>query len=112
MIYSSFGQFESLTGRTPINITIGSDISLLRGTPLTIICPVRGVPMPKIIWAKDRSVLTSNDRMDMDCNGTLRIRQVSIEDTGEYICTADSFLGMDMAFTSVVVLGQLKNQSI
>lgn len=105
-IMSTYGIEESLQDRRHFNFTIGKDISILRGSPLTIKCPVVGVPEPKIMWIKDRKMLSSNDRMDMDCAGILNIHKVEPEDSGDYVCSAQSFLGMDIAFSSVTVIGE------
>ena len=105
-IMSTYGSEESLQDRRHFNVTIGKDIAILRGSPLTIKCPVVGVPEPKIMWIKDRKMLSSNDRMDMDCAGILTIHKVELEDSGDYVCSAQSFLGMDIAFSSVTVIGE------
>ena len=105
-IMPSYGYKESLQNFDRLNITIGKEVSLLRGSPLTIKCPVLGVPEPKIKWIKDRKMLISNDRMDMHCTGVLNIFKVELEDSGDYACIAESFLGMDIAFSAVTVYGR------
>lgn len=105
-IMPSYGYEESLHNFDRLNITIGKEASLLRGSPLTIKCPVLGVPEPKIKWIKDRKMLISNDRMDMHCTGVLNIFKVELEDSGDYACIAESFLGMDIAFSAVTVYGR------
>lgn len=105
-IMPSYGYEESLQNFDPLNITIGKEASILRGSPLTIKCPVLGVPEPKIKWIKDRKMLSSNDRMDMHCTGVLNIFKVELEDSGDYACIAESFLGMDIAFSAVTVYGR------
>ena len=109
-IMTAYGSEESLQDRRHFNVTIGKDISILRGSPLTLKCPVVGVPEPKITWIKDRKMLSSNDRMNTDCIGTLDIYNVELEDSGDYACSAQSFLGMDIAFSSLTVYG--KNTSV
>lgn len=104
-IMSAYGSAESLQNHIHFNFTIGKDVSILRGNRMTIKCPVMGVPEPKIAWIKDGKMLTSNDRMDMDCIGTLNIYKLELEDSGDYVCTAQSFLGMDIAFSAVTVIG-------
>ena len=105
-IMAAYGSEESLQDRRHFNVTIGKDISILRGSPLTLKCPVVGVPEPKITWIKDRKMLSSNDRMNTDCIGTLDIYKVDLEDSGDYACSAQSFLGMDIAFSSLTVYGK------
>ena len=105
-IMVTYGSDESLQDRRHFNVTIGKDISILSGSPLTLKCPVVGVPEPKITWIKDRKMLSSNDRMNTDCIGTLDIYKVELEDSGDYACSAQSFLGMDIAFSSLTVYGK------
>jgi len=105
-IMSSYGHKESLQEPKRLNVTIGDDVSILQGGPLTIKCPVLGVPEPKVKWLKDRKMLNTNDRMEMDCTGILNIFKMELEDSGDYVCTAENFLGMDMAFSSVTVYGK------
>ena len=105
-IMSSYGHKESLQKQERLNITIGNEASILQGSPLTIKCPVLGVPEPKIKWIKDRKMLSTNDRMEMDCAGILNIFKMELEDSGDYACVAESFLGMDMAFSAVTVFGK------
>lgn len=109
-IMAAYGSEESLQDRRHFNVTIGKDISILRGSPLTLKCPAVGVPEPKITWIKDRKMLSSNDRMNTDCIGTLDIYNVELKDSGDYACSAQSFLGMDIAFSSLTVYG--KNTSV
>ena len=51
-------------------------------------------------------MLVANDRMDMHCTGVLNIFKVELEDSGDYACIAESFLGMDIAFSAVTVYGR------
>lgn len=105
-IMPSFSYQEALQNQNPLNVTIGGEASLLQGSRLTIKCPFTGVPEPKIKWIKDRKMLSSNERMEMDCAGVLNIFKVQLEDSGDYACIAESFLGMDMAFSSITVFGK------
>ena len=102
----SFGYHEALQNHDPLNITIGNEAAILQGSPLTIKCPFTGVPEPKIKWIKDHKMLASNERMEMDCAGILNILKTDLEDSGDYACIAESFLGMDMAFSAVTVFGK------
>lgn len=105
-IMPSFSYQEALQNQNPLNVTIGGEAALLQGSRLTIKCPFTGVPEPKIKWIKDRKMLSSNERMEMDCAGVLNILKVQLEDSGDYACVAESFLGMDMAFSSITVFGK------
>ena len=107
-IMSSYGHEEALQNFNRLNITIGKDVSILQGSPLTIKCPVVGVPEPKIKWIKDRQMLSSNDRMDMDsCTGILNIFKMELEDSGDYACAAENFLGMHISFSAITVFGKI-----
>ncbi|XP_068741513.1 hemicentin-1-like isoform X2 [Montipora capricornis] len=107
-IMPSFGYQEALQNHDPLNVTIGNEVAILQGSALTIKCPFTGVPEPKIKWIKDRKMLASNERMEMDCAGILNIFKMELEDSGDYACIAQSFLGMDMAFSAVTVFEAVK----
>lgn len=90
------------------NVTIGADITLLSGSPLVINCPAKGVPQPKVNWLKDNKPLPGVELRDVNCNGTFRIPSVKMSDSGEYLCYVNNYLGLDMAFTKVTVIGEFK----
>ena len=112
IISVSYGGEIDLRDFKEKNVTIGGDISLLAGSPLVINCPARGVPQPRVNWLKDSKPLLGDELKDTNCNGTFRILSVKASDSGEYLCYVNNYLGLDMAFTRVNVIGKLKTTSI
>lgn len=50
--------------------------------------PPRGEPEPRIRWLKDDLVVQPGDRVTVDDQGSLRIREAEKEDSGSYVCMA------------------------
>ena len=108
IITVSYGGEIDLKDFKEKNVTIGGDITLLSGSPLVINCPARGVPQPRVNWLKDNKPLPNVELRDTNCNGTFRIPSVEVSDSGEYLCYVNNYLGLDLAFTRVTVIGELE----
>lgn len=66
---------------------------VLRGHILEMECIAEGLPTPEIFWTKVSGDLPTGRTSFMHFNKTLRIKDVSESDTGEYRCTARNQLG-------------------
>ena len=62
----------------------------ISGDDITLACvPPRGEPSPRVRWSKDSSPLKPDSvRVSVLQTGSLRIRDVSAEDAGSYVCIA------------------------
>lgn len=85
---------------------VGSKIDALKGATITITCEVKGVPKPKVSWTKDGQNISPDERMVLGSNGTLIIRDSSLEDSGNYTCTASSRSGQTSSTSPVAVSGK------
>ncbi|XP_048583436.1 hemicentin-2 isoform X2 [Nematostella vectensis] len=103
-IFASYGHINALPGFSPVNVTAGQDVSVPADTSTVISCPIKGVPRPKIIWLRENEVVYPDDVIELGCNGSLRFHGIRTRDSAEYACYVESYLGMDMAFTSVNVV--------
>ncbi|XP_072552401.1 neurofascin isoform X2 [Salminus brasiliensis] len=72
--------------------TASTQIGML-GEELVLECFASGVPAPTIKWTKDWEALTMSGMKLENFNKTLRIKKVSMEDGGDYICTASNRMG-------------------
>uniref|UniRef100_A0AAR2LSW4 Neurofascin n=1 Tax=Pygocentrus nattereri TaxID=42514 RepID=A0AAR2LSW4_PYGNA len=72
--------------------TASTQIAML-GEELVLECFASGVPAPSIKWTKDWEALSMQGMKLENFNKTLRIKKVSMEDGGEYICTATNRMG-------------------
>ncbi|XP_048454449.1 matrix-remodeling-associated protein 5 [Rhincodon typus] len=74
-------------------------------------CDAVGEPKPFIFWTKVSTgavMMTSSRtlRFEVFDNGTLGIRNVQVQDRGQYLCTAQSLHGTDKMATTLIVLAQ------
>ncbi|NXP47578.1 MXRA5 protein, partial [Heliornis fulica] len=100
-------------GERPKIITKGSQsISILAETDAFIPCDAVGEPKPFLTWTKvsTGAIMTANTRLqrfEVWKNGTLLIRNVQLQDRGQYLCTAQNLHGIDKM---VVVLTVVAHQ--
>ncbi|XP_039558471.1 neurofascin isoform X19 [Passer montanus] len=66
---------------------------VLRGMDLLLECIASGVPAPDIMWYKKGGELPVGKTKMENFNKTLRISNVSEEDSGEYFCLASNKMG-------------------
>ena len=85
---------------------VGSKIDALKGATITIICEVKGVPKPKVSWTKDGQNISPDERVVLGPNGTLIIRDSTVDDSDNYTCTARSRTGQSSSTSPVAVLGK------
>uniref|UniRef100_A0A8C8RNK2 Ig-like domain-containing protein n=1 Tax=Pelusios castaneus TaxID=367368 RepID=A0A8C8RNK2_9SAUR len=97
MDYSSFsGAPRFLTRPKAFMVSVGKDA--------TLSCQIVGNPIPLVIWEKDKLPIQSGGRFKMVEDGDLyrlTIYDLSLEDSGQYICRAKNTIGE--AFTAVSI---------
>ncbi|KAM9300364.1 matrix-remodeling-associated protein 5 [Morus bassanus] len=97
-------------GERPKIITKGSQsISILAETDAFIPCDAVGEPKPFITWTKvsTGALMTANTRLqrfEVWKNGTLLIRNVQLQDHGQYLCTAQNLHGIDKMIIVLTVI--------
>lgn len=87
---------------------------LKAGQPLKLSCKVQGTPVIAITWFKNGSEVCADRRHSMSFEGSVASLQVdscSVQDAGEFVCTASSEAGSDRCSTSVTVQGWFRFQS-
>ena len=65
-------------------------------------CSVSGNPMPTITWVRAKSPPLRSR------NGRLEVRQVTLNDAGEYTCVGRNLLGTANKTTEMIVRGNVK----
>ena len=93
--------------RSPINMTIGDNLTALTNTSITIQCPTSGVPTPTVTWTKDGEEILNDGRYTVQDDGSLSISEALEEDSAEYTCIADSVTGKDSALSTVKIAGEI-----
>lgn len=84
-------------------------ITLHAGSNLKIPVKVKGIPTPRITWAKEDQPMRSAGKVTIDTQDTgtsLTIKKVSKEEDGLYTLTAENEAGEDKAKFDVEVIGE------
>ena len=87
-------------------MAIGDNVTALTNTSITIQCPISGVPIPTVTWAKDGQEIPNDGRYIVQGDGSLLIKEALEEDTARYSCTAESVAGKDSATSTVQIVGK------
>jgi len=95
---------------TAVKPLISSDnpaVESLVGRDVTLTCVLlSGTPTPKITWTRLGELINSTaDRVVHDSSGSLNVRNVSLHDEGEYVCTASNVAGTSSTSVTLDVLG-------
>ena len=88
----------------PLITPVGSRITELTGTKLTLTCPTEGLPRPKITWKKNGVILSG--RYVIDKTGSLTIQIAEVNDTGQFTCSAQNVVGVDAVSSLIDILGK------
>ncbi|KAM9312600.1 ADAMTS-like protein 3 [Gastrophryne carolinensis] len=84
--------------------SVGDTLMVRAGMNVTLDCPVRGLPNPKLIWLKKDHPLPDNSVVLS--NGSLLLTNVTDTNEGAYICAASNELGKTVAMTVLHLSGQ------
>ena len=90
-----------------MEIRAGSVVTVLSGTRITITCSAVGTPTPSVAWSRGEELIHTSSARNMTAahNGVLTIDDASTNDTGDYLCTAMSEVGVDQESTRITVIG-------
>ena len=99
-IDAKYEPIVSLEDTRPISVSVGSNITVLAGTNVTVTCHASGIPKPGLTWSRDNNPLVSNGN-----NLILVIPAASAADSGQYDCTAISAIGYVTEKTTLIVKG-------
>ena len=93
----------------PLMASSSSDVESIVGRDVKLTCAVlAGNPAPSIRWTHLEETVNSTDRIVDDGGGNLYLKNVSVDDEGEYICTASNVGGTSSASVKLDVLGNHK----
>ena len=80
-----------------------------QGTSVTLECLVTGLPKPSVFWIsekdEDHIIMPGarSNNMYVTSDGSLKIEDPSVEDSGHYVCTALNIVGSALARSHLVV---------
>lgn len=103
-----------LNSTEPATFTERLELSQLikKGEYAQLECKVTGTPEIKISWFKDDREIKDSEKYKMSLVGStavLRLMDVTIEDSGEYMCEAKNDAGKDTCSSVVAVKGLCQN---
>ncbi|XP_040574536.1 hemicentin-1-like [Lepeophtheirus salmonis] len=89
----------------PSFLSTEEDIRTLEGTNVTVNCQANGLPIPKISWTNNGvQILKGDDRRTVSPLGDLTIHYVSLNDQGNYTCTATNIYGSISTQSTIEVI--------
>jgi len=82
-------------------------VETIVGRTVKMQCTVlQGNPWPRIMWIKDGELVADHERIEDDGNGNMIIRNVQVEDEGEFVCLATNVGGNATYVTKLDVQGR------
>ena len=106
MTESSFDKPE-IPSTSQIAMKIGDTLKTDAGRDIMIDCEANGIPKPRIIWTKDNEDLASSGRVKIFQNGSLLLKSVTEEESGDFTCTVINNRGVDMYTSKIKILGMI-----
>ncbi|XP_062920094.1 hemicentin-1 isoform X2 [Mobula hypostoma] len=114
-----------LTIQVPPSISgseMPSEVSVLQGENVKLVCAADGIPRPSVQWLKDSKLLNDTDdkRIRVSSNGsTLHINRTMTTDIGKYTCVAsnsageeDRIFNLNVYVPPVIHSNQMGNQEL
>lgn len=90
-----------------MEVRAGSVVTVLSGTRITITCSAVGLPTPSVAWSRGKELIHTSSAGNITAahTGILTIEDASTNDTGDYLCSAMSEVGVDQESTKITVIG-------
>ncbi|XP_023209875.1 ADAMTS-like protein 1 isoform X1 [Centruroides sculpturatus] len=98
-IYTSQQTYEQKQPQNRVTLKVGGKALIFGGTNVKIRCPSRKINKTLIMWYKDNEKLQSSKKFKISRKGALRIRKITMQDSGIYSCIA----GMSKADIKIIV---------
>ena len=87
----------------PFFPVLPASVSALVGDDITINCQTEGNPTPDFEFFNGDLETISSDRFTSFPNGTVIIRNVTVNDTGDYLCEASNAAGHSRVWFTITV---------
>jgi len=93
----------------PLMARSSPNMESIVGRDVKMTCVVlAGNPTPRITWTRLGEAVSSSDRVVDDGSGNLYLRNVNVDDEGEYVCTASNVGGTASNSITFNVLGNYR----
>ncbi|QQP49462.1 Hemicentin1like, partial [Caligus rogercresseyi] len=93
----------------PSFLSTEEDVRTLEGSNVTVACQANGLPIPKVSWSRKGLPLTSEDgHISISPLGDLSIYFVSLNDQGNYTCSASNIYGSISTHSTIEVIQRSK----
>ncbi|XP_055590828.1 roundabout homolog 1-like [Uranotaenia lowii] len=79
------------------------DVTILEGQRAQFQCAVSGDPFPQVLWSKENGHIPVGRAEILEVDRTLVIRNVTLDDRGQYICEAHNGVGQISARANLTV---------
>jgi len=89
-----------LSNKTSVDVSVGSDVTVLTYTRVNITCEADGVPRAKITWLRDGKPISSA------AGSSLVLSISTLEDAGQVTCFAGNLAGNATLSTNMDVIGK------
>lgn len=86
---------------TAIELDIGSNLTLVGGSSVSIFCKAEGVPDPAITW-----LLNGNQMFDFSNKTVLMVKNLDLLNLQTVSCSAVNFLGAEIQESYFTILGK------
>ncbi|EHA98367.1 Hemicentin-1, partial [Heterocephalus glaber] len=85
-----------------------SEVAIMEGHPVQLLCEARGAPTPDIAWFKDGALLAlaSSEVVYTKGGRQLQLGQAQVSDAGVYTCKASNPMGVTEKATRLAVYGE------
>src|SRR6218665_1211973 len=95
---------ESVNSGPVLKNTVTS-ITARRGSLVELPCVANAVPLPQYFWSKDGTTVSANENRFTLRGGNLVISEVSVGDSGNYVCMVENHLGKTSLTVRLEVTG-------
>lgn len=77
---------------------------------MVLACKVAiGQPKPDVKWYRQGAELTTDDRVVIQSDGSLRLPSAQLDDEDNYTCIATNFVGNDSSVIALAIIGKSVN---
>ena len=91
---------------SPVTMNVGDNVTAASNATITIRCPVSGVPTPAVTWQKDGVQVIEGDRLSIEDDNTLVLKEAGEQDGAKYTCIVQNAFGKDDTSSIVKIIGK------